>query len=114
MPATTDEILTQIMDAAQGAFKEGWAAVKAYAPVEFEKMAVQLADIASNVALYEADPDQGYSPATGKILFKMQRQSCEAVLVALTQLTLISVQKALDAIVKVLKKAFDGALAAVL
>jgi hypothetical protein len=44
----------------------------------------------------------------------MQRQACESVLVAVTQLTMISVQKALDAIVKVLKKSFKGAIASVL
>lgn len=111
---TADEILAQITDAAEGAFKEGWAVVKNYAPAEFKKMAVQLEDIATNVALFEIDDSQGYSAATGQVLFRMQRLSCEAVLVAVTQLTLITVQKALDAILKVLKSAFQGALAAIL
>ena len=114
MPVTADEIFTQISDAAEGAFKEGWAAVRNYAPAEFRKMAVQLEDIATNVALFAVDDSQGYSPETGKLLFRMQRLSCEAVLVAVTQLTMIAVQKALNAILKVLKSAFQGALAAVL
>jgi hypothetical protein len=114
MPVTADEIFTQISDAAGGAFKEGWAAVRNYAPAEFRKMAVQLEDIATNVALFAVDDSQGYSPATGKLLFRMQRLSCESVLVAVTQLTMIAVQKALNAILKVLKSAFQGALAAVL
>src|SRR3954469_17339116 len=103
---TINGIYSEIVDAAEGAFKEGWATVKDYAPAEFRKMAVQLKSIADNVAKYELDPEQGYSPATGKILFKMQRTACESVLVAVTHLTLLAVQKALNAIVKVLKEAF--------
>lgn len=114
MSITADEILSKISDAAEGAFKDGWDAVKNYAPAEFHKMAVQLQSITENVAKYELDNNEGYSPATGKLLFRMQRTACESVLVATTHLTLIAVQKALNAIVKVLKDAFGGALAAVL
>jgi hypothetical protein len=114
MKINADDIYTKIMGAAEGSFQDGWQAVKAYAPVEFRKMAMQLAEIAENVALYELDSNQGYSPETGKILFKMQRTACESVLVAITHLTLIAVQNAIDAIVKVLKEAFAGVIAAVI
>jgi hypothetical protein len=108
MTINVDEIFGKMMDAGEGAFKDGWQAVKNYAPAEFKKMAIQLADIAENVALYKIDSQKGYSPETGKILFKMQRTACESVLVAVTQLTLIAVQNALNAILKVLKDAFAG------
>ncbi len=114
MTITADEIFAKISGAAEGAFKNGWSAVKDYAPAEFRKMAVQLESIAENVAKYEIDPNQGYSPETGKILFRMQRTACEGVLVAVTQLTLIAVQQALDAIVKALKDAFGAALGGIL
>lgn len=114
MSLSADEIYTKISDVAEGAFKDGWAAVKAYAPAEFRKMAVQLESIAHNIEAYAADPEQGYAPATGKVLFRMQRNACEAVLVAVTQLTMVSVQKALNAIVKAVKDAFGQALAGVL
>lgn len=113
MSVNADEIYTKIIDAAEGAFKDGWQAVKTYAPVEFKKMSVQLAEIAENVALYEVDNTQGYSPQTGKILFKMQRSACESVLVAVTYLTLIAVQKAMNAIMKILKETFGGIIAMV-
>jgi hypothetical protein len=113
MAISADEIFSQISDAAEGAFKDGWAAVKDYAPAEFKKMAIQLESIAENVALYEIDSNEGYSPATGKILFRMQRTACESVLVAVTHLTLIAVQKALNAIIKVLNDAFGAALAGI-
>ena len=113
MSVNAEEIYTKIIDAAEGAFKDGWQAVETYAPAEFKKMAVQLAEIAENVALYETDNKQGYSPQTGKILFKMQRAACESVFVAVTHLTLIAVQKAINAIMKVLKETFGGIIAAV-
>jgi hypothetical protein len=114
MAISADEIFNKITDAAQGAFKEGWSAVKDYAPVEFKKMAVQLESIAKNVAAFELDSTLGYSAGTGKVLFRMQRRSAEAVLVAVTQLTLIAVEKAINAIIKVIKDAFGTVLAGVL
>ena len=103
-----------MIDAAEGAFKDGWQAVKTYAPAEFKKMSVQLVEIAGNVALYEIDKTQGYSARTGKILFRMQRTACESVIVAVTHLTLIAVQKALNAIMKVLRDTFSGIIATVI
>ncbi len=114
MEATADNIFGQIMTAAEPSFKEGWAAVKQYAQVEFRKMAVQLEEIAANVAKYKISEKEGYSEETAKILFKMQRTACESVLVAVTHLTMIAVQKALDAIMQVLKKAFKGVIAGIL
>lgn len=113
MDINADEIFEKMLDAAEGAFKEGWEAVKTYAPAEFRKMSVQLIEIAENVALYEIDKTQGYPKKTGKILFKMQRTACESVLVAVTQLTLIAVQKALNAIMKVLRETFAGIIGAI-
>lgn len=113
MSVNADEIYSKIIDAAKGAFKGDWEALKTYAPAEFKKMSVQLAEIVENIVLYETDNTQGYSRQTGKILFKMQRTACESVLVAVTRLTLIAVQKAINAIIRVLKEAFGGVIAAI-
>jgi len=113
MAIAADEVYSNIIDAAEGAFKDGWDAVKTYAPAEFKKMALQLVEIAENVALYEIDKTQGYSPKTGKLLFKMQRTACESVLVAVSQLTLLAVQNALNAIMKVLKETIGGVIATI-
>ena len=113
MDINADEIYSKMIGAAEGAFKDGWGAVKTYAPAEFKKMSIQLAEIAQNVALYEIDNTQGYSPETGKILFKMQTTACESVLVAVTHLTLSAVQNAINAILKVLRETFGGVVAAV-
>src|SRR6516225_5549003 len=99
MAIDADEIVKEMMDAAEEAFKDGWEAVRQYAPGEFKKMAVQLEEIAANVAKFKIDPDEGYSPETAKILFGMQQRASEGVLVAMSKLTLIAVQQALNAIV---------------
>lgn len=114
MGTNVDDIFGKVMDAAEGAFKDGWQAVKSFAPAEFKKMSIQLAEIIDNVAKFEVDDNEGYSPATGKMLFKMQRAACESVLVAVTHLTMIAVQKALNAIIKVLKDALGGLVTAII
>ena len=112
--ASAEKIFEEMMDAGEDAFGAGWSAVQQFAPAEFRKMAVQLEEIARNVALYKADKSEGYSLATGKLLMQMQRNACESVLVATTQLTLIAVQKAMDAMFAVLRKASKGVIKAVL
>lgn len=114
MDISADDIFKKMIGAAETAFKDGWDAVKTYAPAEFKKMSVQLVEIAENVSLYKIDKTQGYPAKTGKILFKMQRTACESVLVAVTKLTLIAVQKALNAIIKILKDTFSGIIGPIL
>lgn len=110
MTIDANDVLNKMLNAAESAFGDGWKSVKQYAPSEFKKMAMQITEIAENVALYKNDPKKGYSEETGQLLLKMQRNACEGVLVAVTQLTMLAVQKALDAIIKVLKDAFAGAV----
>jgi hypothetical protein len=109
-----DEVFGKMMDAAADAFEDGWDSVKDYAPAEFKKMATQLVDITENVARYENDNTKGYSPETGKVLLQMQRNATESVLVAVSTLTLIAVQKAINTILQVLKDTFQAAIGAVL
>jgi cell division GTPase FtsZ len=96
--ATADQIFEEMMGAGKKAFGESWDAVANYAPAEFRKMAIQITEIAQN----------------GKLLMKMQRTAAESVLVATTQLNLIAVQKAMDAIYRVLRKSFKGVVKSIL
>jgi hypothetical protein len=112
--ATADQIFEEMMGAGKKAFGESWDAVANYAPAEFRKMAIQITEIAQNVAKYKLDKSEGYSPQTGKLLMKMQRTAAESVLVATTQLNLIAVQKAMDAIYRVLRKSFKGVVKSIL
>jgi hypothetical protein len=112
--ASADQIFEEMMGAGKKAFGDSWGAVANYAPAEFRKMAIQISEIAQNVAKYRRNKAEGYSPETGKLLMKMQRTAAESVLVATTQLNLIAVQKAMDAMYKVLRKALKGAVKSIL
>src|SRR5262245_47103222 len=101
------DVFGKMMEAAGDAFGDGWESIKNYAPAEFRKMGVQLVDIAKNVELYAQDRDTGYSPQTAKLLLRMQRNSTEAVLVAVSTLTLLTVQRSINAVLKVLKETFQ-------
>jgi hypothetical protein len=114
MPFNIDDLFKKMLQGAETAFGAEWKHVKAFVPAEFQKMAVQIADIAENVAKFEVNPAEGYPPATGKILLQMQRRGLEATLTAVTALTLISIQNAVDAILKILKDTFGGVLNALI
>lgn len=107
MELNFDNVLDTILDEASNAFGEGWDSIKGYAPVEFKKVTTQLLDITENVAKYLLDSNDGYSPETGQILLKMQVTATESVLVAISALTLIAVQNAINNIFEVLKSTFS-------
>ncbi len=106
MELNFDNVLSSITEAASSAFGDGWESIKDYAPAEFKKISAQLVDIVENVEKYKQDDSQGYSPETGRILFKMQLTASESVLVAISTLTLIAVQNAINGILDVLKNTF--------
>lgn len=114
MELNFDNVLNEMLQSAGGAFGDGWDSIKDYAPAEFKKISSQVVEIAENVAKYEKDHSQGYSPETGKILLQMQRTATESVLVAISSLTLITVQNALNAIFDILKNTFEGILEKIL
>ena len=91
---------------AAGAFGDGWDSIKNYAPGELKKLSVQLVEITKNVARNQIDSNEGYPIESGKILLKMTINALEAVLVAVSALTLIAVQNAINAILSVLKGVF--------
>ncbi len=70
--------------------------------------------ISKNVALYKIDRSKGFSVATGKALLGMQRTAMEGVFIAISALVLITIQKAINAIFKVLKATFSAALQSIL
>jgi hypothetical protein len=106
MSLDVEDMLKTMLGAGKQAFGDGWDAVKNYAPLEFKKIALQVAELAANVALFNADNKQGYSAETGQLLLRMQRNATESVLVAMSALTLLAVQSALDSVLRVLKDAF--------
>lgn len=108
MSINVEDLMKKMLETGQQTFGEGWDDVKSYAPVEFKKMAVQIKDIAENVARHKLDPAAGYSEETGRLLFKMQQNACESVIAAMTELTLLAVQNAINAMLKVLRDSLGG------
>ncbi len=106
MAIKVEDVLTQMLSAAKTEFGAGWDHIKAFAPAEFKKIAMQLVEIAENVGRFKLDPNDGYSPETGALLLKMQRNATESVLVGVTALTLLAVQNAINAVLKVIKNTF--------
>ncbi len=114
MEITFNDVLEKMIESASDAFEDGWESVKNYAPAELKKISSQIVEVVDNVAKYEIDDSQGYSPETGKLLLQMQRTATEGVLVAMSTLTLIAVQNAINAIFQVLKDTFEGILLTIL
>jgi hypothetical protein len=115
MDFNKSNVLKTMKSEAAGAFGTGWAQIQEFAPAEFDKMATQLVSIAKNIALYESsNRKRGYSPRTGKALLKMQRTAMEGVLVAVSALVLLTIQRAINAIMRVLKQTFQTALNSIL
>lgn len=115
MEFNKNNVLKTMKTEAVTAFGDGWEQIKEYAPAEFDKMAVQLVSISKNVALYKTSGGKkGYSAATGKVLLQMQRTAMESVFVAVSALVLLTIQKAINAIFKVLRQTFATALGSVL
>lgn len=114
MEINLENVLEKMLKAASNAFGDGWKSVEKYAPVEFKKIGLQIIEIAENVSKYKIDKNQGYSAETGKILLQMQRNATEGVLVAISTLTLAAVHNAINAIFKILKDTFKGAMLSIL
>lgn len=114
MTLDMNALFQTMLTEATSAFGDGWDHITSYAPAEFRKLAVQVADIADNVAKYELDPKTGYPPATGRVLLQMQRTALEAVLTAVTALTIMAVQEAITRVLTAIKNAFGGVLTAIL
>jgi len=114
MELTVDNALKEMLRAGAAAFGEAWGQVSRFAKAEFAKIAQTLVAIAENVAAFQRNPDEGYPPEVGRKLLEMQKASTEAVFVSLTALTLIAVERAINAVLEVVRQLFSAALGAVL
>lgn len=110
MDLNVENVLNKMLQAGTAEFGENWGNVSTFATVEFKKIAETVVDIAKNVAQYELDPEKGYPAEVGKMLLEMQKKSTEAVLVGLTALTLLAVERAINAVLQVIKEVFGGIL----
>lgn len=114
MTVNVDEVLSAMTAAGKQVFADNWGTISTYAETEFKKMSQQMVDIAANVAKHELDPSQGYSADVGKMLMDMQRLSTVSVLIAMSTMTMVAAQQALNAMLEIVKNTLGGVIGAIL
>lgn len=97
------QALTQTMvSAGQGLTSGVWSKMQTYAAPELKKIALQIVAIAEN--------RDDYTPEGAKALLRMQVNATVAVFVAMTTLTMLEVQEALNAILSAIRDQVNGAI----
>ena len=86
----------------QTAFGDVWGRVQTFAIPELRKIAVQILAIKDH--LDEITPD------TARLLVEMQVRAAVGVIVAMTELTMLAVQNAINAILGAVRDMVNGAL----
>jgi hypothetical protein len=79
-----------------------WGQIANYAIPELRKIAIQIEAIEENLG--------DYTPDGARALFDMQKQAALGVIVAMTTLTLLDVQNALNAILAAVKTIINAAV----
>ena len=108
--ATLDanDLFQKMLGAAGAVFKEHWPEVQRYASFELQKTANQLVDIERGVL-------QGdYSRDVADALLRMQKIASQTVILAMTGMTLLAVEAAINAILGVIRDAVNTAIGFVL
>lgn len=110
MALDIDGILKAMVTAGQGLAGTVWQDIQVYAVPELKKIATQIEAI--ETAMLEPNPP--YTQEGAKVLLNMQITASVGVIVAMTSLTLIAVQTAINAILDSIKTAVNQAIGFVL
>lgn len=97
-----NDLTDQMLTAAKGLAGTIWSQMQSYALPELQKIAIQIAAIAE----HHAD----YTVAGAKALLDMQVKASIGVIVAMTTLTLLAVQDAINAILDAVRGFVNGAI----
>jgi hypothetical protein len=98
----TDMLFGKMVDAGRGLAGNVWSAMETVAIPELKKIAFQIADLAK--------PDSPWSPEESKILLRMQVRSAVGIIVAMTALTMLAVQNAINAILDAVRQFVNSAI----
>ena len=98
--------LGNMMAAGEESLKGSWDDIKDVAQLEFKTILYRLKDIAQSVL----DPSNSMTKATARYLVKSQVQLAVQAIVAVTTLTIVAVQKAINAALKAVKDTVNNAL----
>jgi Na+/H+-translocating membrane pyrophosphatase len=97
-----DTLTNSMITAGKGLVTGVWQQMETYAIPELKKIAVQIASIAENITQY--------TPEGAKILLEMQVKATIGVIVAMTSLTMLAVQNAINAILGAVRDFVNGAV----
>lgn len=106
MPLNVSSLVGSMRGAALGAFGDLWTDVKSFLLPELKKLALTIVGIEKG--LFAQPPI--YTKESVKILYRMQVNSLKAIITAMTALTLLAVQKALNAILAAVKTTVNSAV----
>ena len=97
-----DALLGKMVDAGRGLKGDIWSKMETVAIPELRKIAIQIVELAK--------PGSPWSPDESKLLLKMQIRSATGIIVAMTALTMIAVQNAINAILDAVREFVNGKL----
>ena len=110
MSVNVNAVLKDMVAAGKDSFGSNWPQIKNVAEVEFKTILLRIKEI-GKAAL---DPNNTITPAKAKYLIKMQVDLAAQAIVALTTMTIVAVQKAIRAVLNVVKEAVNTGLGVVL
>lgn len=102
MKLDTNMLTDRMVAAGKGLGEEVWGAMKGFAAVELRKIAVQIVAVAENAA--------DFTPAGAKLLLELQVQASVGVIVAMTEMVMLAVQRAINAVLAAVREMVNGAL----
>jgi hypothetical protein len=95
-------LLQAMVGAGEGLGKDVWDKMKNFAVPELHKIAVQIAAIAEHF--------EDYTPEGAKALFDMQVKASIGVIAGMTEMTMLAVQTAINAILNAVRGLVNGAI----
>ncbi len=95
-------LLQTMTSTGEGLGSDLWTKMQTFALPELKKIAIQIEAIVEHIT--------DYTPAGAKALFDMQVRASVGVIVAMTELTLLAVQDAINSILAAIKSTVNGAL----
>ena len=102
MSLNIDNLANQMIEAGKGLGGDIWGKMSTYAIPELRKIAIQIGAIAEHIT--------EMPPEAAKALFDMQINGAVAVIAAMTELTMLAIQNAINAILSAVRDFVNGAI----
>ncbi len=103
MALNVNAVLKDMVAAGSESFGGGWGEIRDLAQIEFKSILQRIQEIGKGAL----DPDNTITLAKAKFLIKMQIDLAAQAIVALTTMTIVAVQKAIRAVLNVVKDAVN-------